>query len=312
MEYDRQHFARARDGTRLFYGIRGPTDGPREGAVDFVLTDGVACDGFAWTYLQPFLARRHRVLHWHYRGHGRSGLPADPAQLDIPAHARDLLSVMDAAEVESAILAGHSMGTQTALEVLRLAPERIRGLVLMCGSYGKITATFRGSDLLKQALPTIIETVEKNQGLVRALWGRIPSKIAFQLARLSKEVDALAMREEDFRMYIDHVAAMEPKLMLTTLRLAGEHSAEDLLPRIAVPTLVVAAERDTFTPKALAEHMAESIPGAEILVLKGASHAGLIEQPEAVEARISLWLTTHFGEAPHPVDPQVGSSAARS
>ena len=37
-----------------------------------VLSDGIGCDGFAWKYLQPHLAKTHRVLHWHYRAHGRS------------------------------------------------------------------------------------------------------------------------------------------------------------------------------------------------------------------------------------------------
>ncbi|MEC7522411.1 MAG: alpha/beta hydrolase [Myxococcota bacterium] len=279
MEYDRQGFASAEDGTRLFWGVRG--EGPA-----VVLNDGIGCDGFAWKYLQPHLAETHQVLHWHYRAHGRSGLPVDPARIDVPAHARDLLSVLDAHEVDEAILVGHSMGTQVALEAQRLAPNRVRALVLLCGSYGKVTATFHGSDVLKQVLPGILEAVERRKGLARALWGRIPAKLAFHIARLSKEVDALAIREEDFRPYMEHVAAMDPQIFLAMLRHAGEHTAEDILTRISAPTLVVAAERDTFTPPALAEHMAEEIPGAELFLLRGASHAAPIEQPVAIQLRI--------------------------
>lgn len=308
MQYDRQGFASAADGTRLFYGVRGPlpedsiperrseaagAEGP-----PVVLCDGIGCDGFAWKYLQPHLAETHRVAHWHYRAHGRSGLPRDRARIDLPAHARDLLAVMDAAGLESAILVGHSMGTQVALETYRLAPERVRGMVLMCGSYGKITTTFHGSDVLKQVLPTIIEAVEKNQGIARALWGRIPPGIAFRIAQMSREVDSLAIREEDFRWYMEHVASMEPSIFFAMLRLAGEHTAEDVLPLIQVPTLVMAAERDTFTPSSLAQHMAEVIPGAEFFLLRGASHAAPVEQPVAIERRIDQWLTDHF-PTPH-------------
>ena len=128
--------------------------------------------------------------------------------------------------------------------------------------------------------------MERRKGLARALWGRIPAKLAFHIARLSKEVDALAIREEDFRPYMEHVAAMDPQIFLAMLRHAGEHTAEDILERIAVPTLVVAAERDTFTPPALAEHMAEVIPGAELFLLRGASHAAPIEQPVAIQLRL--------------------------
>lgn len=291
MQYDRQGFATAADGTRIHYGVRGPRIGvDAEHAPPFVLCDGIGCDGFAWKYLQPHLAERHSVVHWHYRAHGRSGLPHDPARIDIPAHASDLMSVMDAVGLERAVLCGHSMGTQVALEAYRMAPHRVRGLVLLCGSYGKITATFHGSDVLAQWLPTILDAIERHRGLARALWGRIPPGLAFRIARLSREVDALAIREEDFRWYMEHVATMDPGIFFAMLRHAGEHSAEDLLPKIAVPTLVIAAERDTFTPPTLAEHMARQIPGAELFLLRGASHAAPVEQPVAIGVRIDRWL----------------------
>ena len=47
---------------------------------------------------------------------------------------------------------------------------------------------------------------------------------------------------------------------------AGEHSADDLLPKIECPVLVIAGERDTFTPPALAERMAKAIPGGETFI----------------------------------------------
>ena len=48
---------------------------------------------------------------------------------------------------------------------------------------------------------------------------------------------------------------------------------------------MVAAERDTHTPAALAEHLATTIPGGELFMLRGASHAAPVEQPEAVALR---------------------------
>jgi pimeloyl-ACP methyl ester carboxylesterase len=287
LDYDKTGFASALDGTPLFWGVRGSSE-----KTPILLSDGIGCDGFAWKYLQPELADSHRVLHWHYRGHGRSGLPRDPARIDISAHARDLIAMLDHHEIERAVLVGHSMGTQVSLEAYRLAPERVAGLVLVCGSYGRVTATFHGSDVLKQVLPGVIEAVDRNRGLARALWGRIPSKLAFRLAVLSGELDGGVARQEDFCWYMDHVSAMEPALFLSMLKCAGEHSAEDILSSVAVPTLVVAAERDTFTPPELAKHMAEVIPHAELLFLAGASHAAPVEQPDAIFARLTQFLDT--------------------
>ncbi|MGF1468099.1 MAG: alpha/beta fold hydrolase [Sandaracinaceae bacterium] len=296
MEYDEQGLAPVRDGTRLFWGRRG-----RGPAV--VLNDGLGCDGFAWKYLQPHLAERYRVYHWHYRAHGRSGLPVDPALIDIPAHARDLLDLMERWEVPEATLIGHSVGTQVVLEAYRLRPERIRALILLHGSYGRVTSTFHGSDVLQRVLPRLLEAVERRRGVARALWGRIPARLTFLLARLVKEVDASSIREEDFRPYLEHVALMDPTIFLAMARAAGEHTAEDVLHHVAVPTLVVAAERDTFTPPSLAEHMAEEIPEAELFVLRGASHAAPIEQPVALATRIDRFLRERVDGASSPGTP---------
>jgi pimeloyl-ACP methyl ester carboxylesterase len=204
--------------------------------------------------------------------------------------AQDLLRVLDRTEVERGVLVGHSMGTQVALELYRLAPERVAGLVLICGSYGRITHTFHGSDFLSQVLPDLVKLVRGNVGAARALWGRVPATMAFRVAALAGEIDASTIHFEDFVPYWDHVSAIGPDTFFTMLERAGEHSAEDLLSSIAAPTLVVAAERDTFTPPALAQSMAEAIPGAELFVLRGGSHAAVIEQPEAIVLRMEKFL----------------------
>lgn len=297
MQYERHGFATAEDGTRIFYEVRG--DGPV-----VVLCDGIGCDGFVWRYLTPHLTPTHRVVHWHYRGHGRSGPPCDRDRLAIADHARDLRSVLDHLEIEHAVVAGHSMGTQVALETYRLAPERVDALALVCGSYGRITHTFHGSDALNQLLPTVIKAVQENHGLTRAIWGRVPAKLAFRIACLSREVDRLHIREEDFRSYWEHIVVMDPDLFLAMLREAGEHSAEDLLEKIAVPSLVVAAERDTFTPASVVRNMAESIPDVELVDLPGASHAAPVEQPRAIEEafdRLLARVRRHREHAEHPL-----------
>lgn len=297
MQYDRQGFATAEDGTRLFYGERG--SGPA-----VLLNDGIGCDGFAWRYLQPALAEHYRVVHWHYRGHGRSGPPRDRARIDVPALARDAAVLLDHLEIDRAAMMGHSMGTQVALEAYRLAPERVSGLVLICGSYGKVTETFHGSDVLKQVLPGIIEKVQTHTGLARALWGRIPPGLAFRVARMSGEIDGLAIREEDFRHYWAHINVMDPEVFLPMLRLAGEHTAEDLLERIDVPTLVIAAEKDTFTPSELAESMANRIEDADFLLVRGGSHAAPVEQPRTMLVRIEKLLAERvYADETVPTEP---------
>jgi pimeloyl-ACP methyl ester carboxylesterase len=283
MEYDARAFASAADGTKLFYGVRGA-------GTDMVLLDGIGCDGWAWNHIQPHLAQHNRVLHVHYRGHGRSGTPVDASAIDILTLRDDVLRVLDAAGVRSAVLLAHSMGTQVALEVYRRAPERVRALGLICGSYGRITHTFHGNDLLHRLLPKLIEQVQRHRGVARALWGRLPPQLAFKIAGWLREIDGLSLAAEDFQQYVEHLSDIDLDLYLAMLQLAGDHSAEDMLAQVAVPTLVVSAQRDTFTPVEVTRELAERIPGAEYMELTGASHAAPVERAAAINERVDVFL----------------------
>lgn len=283
MQYDERGVTTAADGTRLFYGIRGQGPG-------LVLLDGIGCDGWAWTHIQPHLALRNRVVHCHFRGHGRSGRVLNRETATIETLTEDLVSVMSASGLSRAVVVAHSMGTQVALELYRRHPERVRALVLVCGSSGRITHTFHGNDLLHRLLPVLIEKVRKYEPITRALWGRLPPSLSYRVAGWLREVDGTSLRPEDFKLYVEHLSDIELDLYLTLLQAAGTHSAEDMLSEIRVPTLVIAAERDTFMPRDVVKDMAEKIPGAVYRELAGASHAAPSEQPNVINDYIDGFL----------------------
>jgi pimeloyl-ACP methyl ester carboxylesterase len=283
MQYDERGFTSAGDGTRLFYGVRGS-------GLGLVLLDGIGCDGWAWIHIQPHLALRHRVVHTHYRGHGRSGPVTNMDDTGIEVLADDVLRVMDETGLSRSVLVAHSMGTQVALEVYRRHPERVRALVLICGSYGRITHTFHGNDLLHRVLPKVIEKVRKYEPIARAFWGRLPPALSYRVAGWLREIDGTTLRPEDFRLYVQHLSDIDLDLYLTMLKKAGDHTADDLLPSVRVPTLVIAAERDTFTPRDVVKDLADRVPGAVYRELTSASHAAPSEQPQLINEYIDDFL----------------------
>jgi pimeloyl-ACP methyl ester carboxylesterase len=90
---------------------------------------------------------------------------------------------------------------------------------------------------------------------------------------------------------------MDPDVFLRMLQHAGMHDAREFLPHVRVPTLIVAAEHDTFTPMNLAEEMADSIPNAELEVIEEASHAAPVEQPDRIAERIEDFLSSRLAVA---------------
>ncbi len=111
-----------------------------------------------------------------------------------------------------------------------------------------------------------------------------------KIALKSGEIDAERIHAEDFLPYLAHMTHVDFPLFLRMLRAAGEHTAGDLLPQIEVPVLVVAGERDTFTPSFLAQAMAEAIPKGELLMVPHGTHVTPIERPDLVDPRVIQFL----------------------
>jgi pimeloyl-ACP methyl ester carboxylesterase len=182
------------------------------------------------------------------------------------------------------------MGCQVALEAYRQRPEGIRGLVLLCGSFGNVTSTFHGIPVLDLVLPRLLDLALKAPDVVRAVWSRLPPQLALKIALKAGEIDPDRVHPEDMLPYLSHMTHVDFPMFLRMLRAAGEHTAGDLIAHIDVPVLVVAGERDTFTPAFLASAMAEAMPKGELLVVPRGTHVTPIEQPEVVNARIEAFL----------------------
>ena len=111
-------------------GIWEPDDQAADAAPPVLLIHGVTASHVSW----PLVAERlpfARLIAPDLRGRGRSNGLAGPAGLD--AHARDLIAVLDALDLERAVVVGHSMGAFVALVLGELYPERVSRLVLVDG-----------------------------------------------------------------------------------------------------------------------------------------------------------------------------------
>ena len=202
----------------------------------------------------------------------------------------DALTVLDAAHTEQVVLCGHSLGVQVALETWKAAPERVAGLILICGSYGNPLRTFKGKDTLAELLPLVRATVSRLPRLVGAFWKRlIPTELSYLLAQ-KLEINGALIQRDDFFPYLEGMARLDPRLFVSLLTAAGQHSALDLLPQITAPTLILAGRHDSFTPMALSEKMHELIAGSELHVVEAGTHTAPIERPAEVTAAIADFL----------------------
>lgn len=307
VRFPKTHHVTVDDGTRIAYAVLAPK-AKRKRRPTVLLINGWSCSDNYWATIAPALvAAGHEVLIPDTRGHGASGLPRSPgrgarnltnADLSIKRMAADLVAVLDDAGADKAIVAGHSMGVQIALETYRLAPDRTSGLVLLAGSYENPLRTFYGTSALQAVFPvarTVMSTVPE---VARPLWATIGNKnTGYWGAKLAGAIGPKTTAD-DLHPYLLHLAASDPAVMVRSMDAMRRHSAADLLPRIDVPVLILAATKDTFTPPRCSQQMFEQIPTSEIHWFAEAGHTLPIEEPEGIVLAIEEWSARRIERSP--------------
>lgn len=252
-------------GIRLFCADSGGNGAP------VVLAHALGCDHRMWEDLARRLSPRHRVLALDARGHGRS--PVAPRPYGLAELAEDALRVLDRLGIERAHWVGLSMGGMVGQAFALAYPERLGKLVLAnttssYGPEGRANWQERIRLVEQGGLGAIREMVSARyfSGDFRA---RCPQVVASVMERFASTPAQGYLGCCDAIAELDHLGA---------------------LARIAAPTLVIAGELDAGTPPAMAQAIAERIPGARLTVIPGAAHLSAVEKPEAFGAAVEAFL----------------------
>ena len=209
-----------------------------------------------WDDVTPALeAAGHDVLAPDLPGFGQS--PAWPGWTMDEAADRMAPSIPP-----GAVVAGLSMGGYLAQAIVARHPDRVGRLVLAdTRAEGE---TPDGLEARRQAAEGLRRdgTADFIPAFVTRALGPAPSHHAVQrLTELASAQTADAMAE-------------------ATIAISRRPDRTDLLPRIAVPTLVIVGEHDGVTPPPLATVLAQGIPGARLAVIGGSGHMTALEQPQ--------------------------------
>ncbi len=87
--------------------------------------------------------------------------------------------------------------------------------------------------------------------------------------------------------------AVRRESLRTQLSVMVESDQRDLLPRIAVPTLLIWGELDARSPLSVARQFERAIPDAKLVVLPGAGHMSNLEQPEQFDEAVRDFCRAH-------------------
>jgi pimeloyl-ACP methyl ester carboxylesterase len=285
-------FVTSDDGYEIFFRTHG------SGSPPMVCCNGLGVSTYFWHYLVDRMRDQRSVTLWDYRGHGRSQVPPHNADLSIPRMARDMWAVVDRNGLEKPILLGHSMGVQVILEAYRQRPDQVGGLVPILGTYKRPLDSFYDFKYSRPMFEALHALGDSKLGPAIERWVMGPVlalPFAWDLGGKTGMIDSSRIDRGELRRYLHHLVDVGFPFFIRLALQIADHDATDVLPGIQVPTLIVAGEYDTFTPIAASYHMRDTIEGAELLFLEGATHAGIVERPDEIYPRVEQWLADHFG-----------------
>ena len=261
------------DGLRIAYTHAG--NGP---AVVFL--HGVGSTAEIWRHQLLSLAPSLQCIAVDYRGYGRSDVPPnaslapdarDAQAISRAAFACDVFAVLDECGLASAHLCGCSLGGVVALECYAQASERVRSL-------------------------TLVDTFAFYPGGIASINDRIRVLDALGIEEFARARAAVVLHPHAPAERVEHVRSQMASIPLEVYKAAtratwtGDY--RDLLPRIAVPVLVMWGERDeTIAPYERSAEIAYALrEPSPVTVVPHAGHLPNVDNPEFFNHAISTFV----------------------
>jgi pimeloyl-ACP methyl ester carboxylesterase/predicted glycosyltransferase len=290
-----------RDGQRLFYEIYG--DGEE---TVFLLPTWSLVHSRHWKMQIPYFAHHFRVLTMDGLGNGRADRCRDPERYGPAEFARDCLAVMDASGTERAAMISLSRGAQFALELARLAPERVAGAAFIGPMFPYTLSQW--SVLLH---PRLASRFGRPAPVYR-WWGRMnavhwmqdyPGFSKWFISRCLAEPHSTKAIDDGVEWALD----TDPETLIATARgewLRDRPTLSGLARNLECPVLVIHGDRDRITPLRDGRALAR-LGGGRLELVRGAGHFPHARKPVQVNLALRDFCEDTFARRRTPRDPTV-------
>lgn len=228
-----------------------------------VLLPGLMCDAAVWSAQCEALNFADCVL------------PSYGELSSITGMARH---VLESAPAQRFSLAGHSMGGRVALEVVRLAPQRVERLALLDTGMDPLAQGDAGRRERDKRMALL--QLARDQGM-RAM-GREWARGMVHPSRLGSPL---------FEQVLDMIERQTPAIFEAQITaLLGRPDARAVLRGLQCPTLLACGRQDAWSPLSRHEEMHALVPGSRLCVIEDSGHMCTMEQPAAVSRALRAWL----------------------
>jgi pimeloyl-ACP methyl ester carboxylesterase len=237
-----------------------------------VFLHGGMSDHREWRRQIDALSDAFTVIAWDAPGCGVSSDPPDTFRMR--QYGETLAAFLDAIGVRDASVVGSSWGAALALELYHQRRDVVRTLVL-AAPYAGWAGSLSPAEVAARVAGVEAQLDRPASGWVGAfletlLTGDAPAGVADELLEIMSDARAAGIRP--------------------MLHAMAEADLRDVLPTVAVPTLLLAGERDVRSGTSVVEPMHDAIASSRLVVLRGAGHQMNLEASDAFDDAVRRFL----------------------
>jgi 3-oxoadipate enol-lactonase len=245
-----------------------------EGMIPIIFIHGFPFDKSSWHPQMEFLKETHRVIAYDIRGFGKSAAGKEKA--DMGLFADDLIRLMDALQIDKAVVCGLSMGGYILLNAVTRYPARFEAIIL------SDTQCIADSPEAKEKRFKTIEHIEAG-GLNDFADGFIKNIFC---------QESLDTKKELVERIKTVVLSTSPAIIAGALAALAERSETcSLLYKIYVPTLILCGKEDKVIPLVQSEHLLHDIIDSIFYGIDKAGHMSNLEQPDEFNKQINNFIS---------------------
>lgn len=248
----------------------------------------------------PIIEDQFRWYSLSLPGHYPAVLPADFQREDLTPEtiARVLArAIRELVGDTPAMLVGHSTGGFAALAIAALYPEQVCSVICVGGfaqgTWNGILRPYQMEARMGKVGDAMFKMGFGSLKLSSAMFRQIGSLYAHD----RKAYFAFPTLDESMKRLFGDFQKLDLDAMLYYFGQMPDIDITKLLPRVRVPTLVIAGDRDGIVPASQASVIASGVPDSTLVLLRGAGHMVMMERSEEYEQLVTEWAEQYQYDA---------------
>jgi pimeloyl-ACP methyl ester carboxylesterase len=283
------NYYKTSDGKQIFYSVNFTIE--EENKDVLIFNYGLVCSNHHWgKQLDHFSDLGYKVLIHDYRGHYQSSGADDLESITFENITNDIHGLIKHLSIISPTLIGHSMGVNICLEFAKKFPEIPKKLVLISGTTMPVYNIMFDSNIVDQVQPFIKKLLNDYPKVFNTFWkysgwNPLVKKIihsgGFNMKKVPKEF---------IEVYLNKVGELGPQIFFQLIDQMHFHQILAEVEVIKTPALIIGGDEDKVIPNYLQRILADTLPNAELYIVKNGSHVPQVDFPEFINERIQLFL----------------------